>query len=53
MKYTCDVCGWIYDEDKGDMEFDLEPGVEFDALPDDFVCPLCGVGKDMFVPEEE
>lgn len=52
MKYICDVCGWIYDEKKGDFEFDLEPGVTFEELPEDFVCPLCGAGKESFVEEE-
>lgn len=46
--WVCSVCGWIYDEEKGDSDYDLAPGVPFEELPDDFVCPLCGVGKDMF-----
>lgn len=53
MRYVCDACGWIYDETIGDPEFDLEPDVSFDELPDDFTCPCCGVGKDMFSEEEE
>lgn len=51
MKYICDVCGWEYDESIGDPEHDIEPGQKFDELPDDFVCPLCGVGKEMFSEE--
>ena len=47
-KYICDVCGWIYDEEKGDPEYDLAPGVKFEDLPEDFLCPLCLVGKDQF-----
>lgn len=46
--WVCTVCGWIYDEEKGDPDYDLAPGVPFEELPDDFVCPLCGVGKDEF-----
>ena len=46
--WTCTVCGWVYDEAKGDPDYDLAPGVPFADLPEDFVCPLCGVGKDMF-----
>ena len=46
--WVCTVCGWSYDEAKGDSEHDLAPGVKFEDLPDDFVCPLCGVGKDSF-----
>ena len=47
-KYVCTVCGWIYDEELGDPDNGLEAGVAFADLPDDFVCPLCGVGKDEF-----
>ena len=50
--WVCTVCGWIYDEAKGDPDYDLAPGVPFADLPDDFVCPLCGVGKDQFSAEE-
>ena len=46
--WTCTVCGWVSDEAKGDPDYDLAPGVKFEDLPEDFVCPLCGVGKDMF-----
>ena len=48
MKYVCDVCGWEYDESVGDTELGIEAGTKFEDLPDDFECPLCGVGKDMF-----
>ena len=50
-KYVCDVCGWVYDEEMGDSEQGIAPGTKFEDLPDDFVCPLCGVGKDMFSEE--
>ena len=39
--YTCSVCGYVYDPAQHD-------GVAFEDLPEDWVCPLCGVGKDMF-----
>lgn len=48
MVYVCDVCGWEYDEDLGDPDNGIEPGTKFEDLPDDFVCPLCGVGKEDF-----
>ena len=48
MKYICDVCGYVYDEFKGDIENGIEPGTKFKDLDDDFVCPLCGVGKKDF-----
>ena len=50
-KYKCDVCGWIYDESAGVPENGIEPGTKFEDLPDDFECPLCGVGKDSFSEE--
>lgn len=50
-KYVCDVCGWTYDEAIGDPDNDIVAGTKFEDLPDDFVCPLCGVGKDQFSEE--
>lgn len=47
-KYVCDVCGWEYDPEVGVPEEGIEPGTPFEELPDDFVCPLCSVGKDQF-----
>lgn len=47
-KYVCDVCDWVYDPEVGDPENGIAPGTPFEDLPDDFVCPLCGVGKDQF-----
>ena len=52
MKYVCDVCGWVYDEELGDPDNGIAPGTKFDELPDDFLCPLCGVGKEDFSVEE-
>lgn len=47
-QYKCDVCNWIYDPAVGCPECGIAPGTPFEALPDDFECPLCGVGKDEF-----
>lgn len=47
-KYVCDVCGYIYDEATGDPDNGIEPGTAWEDVPEDFVCPLCGVGKDQF-----
>ncbi len=51
MKYVCEACGWVYDEELGDPENGIAPGTRFEDLPEDFACPLCGVGKDMFTAE--
>ena len=48
MKYVCDVCGYEYDEATGDAEHGIPAGTKWEELPDDFECPLCGVGKDSF-----
>ncbi|ANF23637.1 rubredoxin [Thermococcus piezophilus] len=47
-KWKCIVCGYIYDEDEGDPDNGIAPGTKFEDLPEDWVCPLCGAGKDMF-----
>ena len=52
MKYVCDVCGYIYDPEIGDPDNGIDAGTAFEALPEDWVCPLCGVGKEDFSPEE-
>lgn len=51
MKYKCLMCGYIYDPDNGDPDNGIEAGTEFEDLPEDWVCPDCGVGKDEFEPE--
>lgn len=51
MKYVCDVCGWVYDEDEGYPEGGIAPGTKWEDLPEDFECPLCAVGKDQFSKE--
>lgn len=48
MKYVCTVCGFIYDEAAGDPDNGVAPGTTWADVPEDHVCPLCGVGKDMF-----
>ena len=53
MKYVCTVCGWIYDPAVGDPDGGVEAGTAFEDIPDEWVCPECGVGKDMFEPYED
>ena len=45
MKWVCNICGYEYDEEQGDPDNGIEPGTKMD---ENFVCPLCGVGKDDF-----
>ena len=52
MKYVCNICEWTYDEALGDPDNGIAPGTKFEDLPDDFVCPVCGVGKDEFSKED-
>ena len=47
-KWTCNVCGWEYDEAKGDPDGGIAPGTPFEDIPDDWRCPDCGVTKDSF-----
>ena len=47
-KYQCSVCGYIYDPEVGDLDSGIQPGTAFEEIPDDWVCPVCGVDKDMF-----
>ena len=51
-KYKCVACGYIYDPEIGDPDNGVNPGTAFEDIPEDWVCPICGVGKDMFEPEE-
>ncbi len=46
--WECQVCGWMYDEAKGSPDDGLAPGTRWDDIPDDWVCPECGVGKEDF-----
>lgn len=47
-KYTCVPCGYIYDPAVGDPDHGIAPGTAFKDIPDDWVCPECGVGKEYF-----
>jgi rubredoxin len=50
QKYECDACGYVYDPKEGDPDSGIAPGTPWEDVPDDWVCPLCGVGKDQFTP---
>lgn len=47
-KYVCTICGYIYDPEKGDKDHGIAPGTKWEDVPEDYVCPACGAGKDMF-----
>ena len=51
-KYICMVCHWVYDPVLGDPDGGIAPGTPFAEIPDDWVCPVCGVSKDEFEPYE-
>ena len=51
-KYVCTVCGYVYDPTLGDPENGVAPGTSFNDLPDDWLCPLCGVGTDDFAASD-
>jgi rubredoxin len=51
-KYICNACGYVYDPAYGDPDSGIAAGTAFEDLPEDWVCPQCGVGKEEFSPEE-
>jgi len=48
-EHLCAVCGFLYDQTQGYFEAQLAPQTEFEDLPENWVCPICGVGPDMFI----
>ncbi len=52
-KYKCNTCGWIYDEAKGLPEEGIAAGTRWEDVPEDWVCPDCGMGKSDFEMVEE
>ena len=51
-KYECGPCGFVYDPEVGDPDNGIEPGTAFEDLPDNWKCPICGIGKDSFEKAE-
>ncbi len=47
-KWKCTICGYIYDPETGDPDEGIAAGTTFEAIPDTWICPVCGVGKDEF-----
>jgi rubredoxin len=50
--YMCSVCGYEYDPEVGDPDGGIPPGTPFEAIPEDWVCPVCGATKDLFESAE-
>jgi rubredoxin len=51
-KYTCNICGYVYDPAVGDPENGVKAGTPFEKLPADWTCPVCGASKSDFSPEK-
>jgi rubredoxin len=47
-QWKCTICGYIYNPETGDPEGDIPAGTSFDSLPDTWMCPVCGAGKEEF-----
>ncbi|MFI3269692.1 MAG: rubredoxin [Rikenellaceae bacterium] len=52
QKYICEPCGYVYDPAEGDADNGVAAGTAFEEVSEDWVCPICGMGKDVFVVEE-
>ena len=52
-KYVCVVCGYVYDPEIGDEDGGVAPGTAFEDIPEDWLCPVCGVGTDQFEVVED
>ncbi|ACV67441.1 rubredoxin [Desulfohalobium retbaense] len=52
QRWVCTVCGYVYDPQEGDPDNDIAAGTAFEDLPEDWVCPVCGAGKEDFEKED-
>ena len=50
-KWECSVCGYVYNQEAGDSEHNIQQATPFEKLPEDWVCPVCGAPKDQFVKQ--
>jgi len=51
QKWRCTICGYVYDPAEGDVGNGVAPNTAFEDIPEDWVCPVCGVDKSLFEPE--
>jgi rubredoxin len=47
-RYRCEICGYIYEPTEGEPSSGISPGTAFEDLPSDYICPVCGAGKEAF-----
>ena len=47
-RWLCEMCGFIYDPEEGDLDSGIPPGTAFEDIPDDWMCPICGAEKSDF-----
>lgn len=50
QRWRCTVCNYVYDPAAGDLDGGIKPGTAFEDIPDTWVCPVCFVTKEYFVP---
>lgn len=50
-QWKCVICGYIYSPEKGDPKGDIPAGTSFEDLPENWMCPICGAGKEDFTKE--
>lgn len=48
-RYRCEICGYIYEPSEGEPSAGIAPGTPFEDLPSDYICPVCGAGKEAFM----
>lgn len=53
VQNACEQCGYIYEPAVGNLNIDIAPKITFEDIPEHWVCPIYGFGKDVFVPLEE
>ncbi len=53
MKYRCLLCSYVYDPALGDPDNGVRPGTAFEDVPNEWVCPDCGAGKEEFEAVED
>jgi rubredoxin len=52
-KFKCEDCGYVYVPEEGDLDNGIDPETEFEDLPEDWECPMCGAPKAIFVEDDE